>query len=360
MGVLTEKKVALVFPGQGSQAVGMGKDFAESFPDAAEIFDRADRLMGYSISQLCFSGPEDELRQTVNTQPALYVTSAAALTALYSSQSHICKEGSRKFFPSYEGEVENKGLMSPLLVEQEPEEVSQSLLSTKEGLGEILFTAGHSVGEYAALYAAGAFSFETGLALVRRRAELMQEAAEASPGTMAAILGLSSEQVMEVVEKASNAGVVVAANFNSPIQTVISGDQAGVVRACEVAAEMGAKRVVPLNVSGAFHSPLMQSAASRLAEILGAAEIGDPVVPVVANYTADIQTSAAQIRENLAKQITGSVRWVESVQRMLDAGVNAFIELGSGNVLGGLIKRIAPEAEVYSVMDRASLEELLA
>jgi [acyl-carrier-protein] S-malonyltransferase len=298
----------------------MGKDLADSFPAAAEVFERADAALGSPISEICFNGPEDDLKQTINTQPALYVTSAAALAVAY--------PGSQPF----------------------------ALCSLPRQVG---FTAGHSVGEYAALYAAGAFSFETGLKLVRKRAELMQQAAEANRGTMAAILGLAPDQVLEAVEKASGDGLVVAANFNSPIQTVISGDEAGVARASEIASEMGAKRVVPLSVSGAFHSPLMQAAADALADELKLSEITDPAVPVVANYTADFETTAGQVRENLAKQITGSVRWVESVQRMLDSGVDAFIELGSGNVLAGLIKRIAPDAEVYSVGDSASVEAIL-
>ena len=330
MGLLASKKLALVFPGQGSQAVGMGKDLAESFPAAADIFQRADAVLGYSISDLCFNGPEDDLKQTINTQPALYVTSAAAYHAFVGIRP------------------------------QPPSPNSQPLAC-----------AGHSVGEYAALYAAGAFSFETGLQLVRKRAELMQKAGQENPGTMAAVLGLSPEQVQEVVARAcfdklsmkdggamKDGGVVVAANFNSPIQTVISGDEKGVARASEIASEMGAKRVAPLNVSGAFHSPLMQGAADALAEALQSAEISDPAVPVVANFTADVETTAAQVRENLARQITGSVRWVESIQKMLDSGIDAFIELGSGSVLAGLIKRIAPDAEVYSVGDKASVEGL--
>ncbi len=292
------RKVAFVFPGQGSQCVGMGKELAENYAVAADVFKRADAALGYSISELCFNGPEDELKQTINAQPALFVTSAAA----------------------YEVALEN-GLLPA-------------------------FAAGHSIGEYAALYAAGTYTLEEGLRLVRTRARLMQDAAEANPGTMAAILGLSPEQATEAVEKSADAGIVTAANFNSPIQTVISGEAAAVAKASEIASEMGAKRVVPLNVSGAFHSPLMQSAAEALYEALKGAEMCDPMTPVVANYTADFETTAAEVRANLAKQLTGSVRWVESVRRMLDAGAEAFIELGSGNVLAGLIKRIAPEAEI--------------
>ena len=311
MGILASKKIAFVFPGQGSQCVGMGKDLAENFAAAADIFKRADDVLGYSISNMCFNGPEDDLKQTLNTQPALFITSAAAF--------EVAKE--QGFVPA--------------------------------------FTAGHSVGEYAALYAAGVFSFEDGLKLVRTRAELMQKAAEDNPGTMAAILGLSPEQAQEVVGKAASAGVVVAANFNSPIQTVISGEAAAVARASQIASESGAKRVVALNVSGGFHSPLMQGAADALLDVLKVAQVNDPVVQVVANFTADFEKTADEVRANLANQITGSVRWVESVNKMLDAGAEVFIELGSGNVLAGLIKRIAKEAEIYSVSDKASLDAIV-
>lgn len=311
MGVLSTTGAAFVFPGQGSQHVGMGRDLFECFPAARDVFDRADSELGFSISGLCFDGPEEELRRTVNTQPALYAVSCAAVEV------------------------------------------------ARERGTEPVVAAGHSVGEYAALYAAGAFGFEDGLRLVRTRAELMQRAAERHPGTMAAVLGLSPEQVAEAVQRASEAGVVSAANFNSPIQTVISGEPEAVERASQIAGEMGAKRVVALNVSGAFHSPLMQEAADALRDALEEVDIADARVPVAANFTGKLESRADEIRANLALQITGSVKWVDCVGSVLEAGAKAFVELGPGNVLAGLIKRIAPEVKVYPAGDRASFDALI-
>lgn len=305
-----KSKLAFVFPGQGSQSVGMGRDLYELVPVAREVFDAADSVLGFQLSRLMFDGPEEELTRTVNTQPALLVTSVAALRALQS-----------------------KGIQPTV-------------------------TAGHSVGEYAALVAADAIKFEDAVMLVRRRGELMHEAGSTQVGTMAAILGLSSDEVRSAVEKAQQAGIVDVANYNSPVQTVISGSPEGVEEAGRIVKEAGAKRVVPLKVSGAFHSRLMACAAEEMHCELQKAAIGDPKVPVVANVIADYVRNADDVRDALAKQLTGSVRWVESVQRMAVDGASGFIEVGSGTVLAGLIGRIVEGAFVTSVGDTNSLAAL--
>lgn len=304
-------KISFVFPGQGSQGVGMGKDLYDSFPESRAIFDKADEVLGFSLTKLCFEGPEEDLRLTANTQPALFTTSVAALKVL-----------------------ELNGI--------QPEVV-----------------AGHSIGEYAALVAAGALSFEDGVSLVRKRGELMQAAAEEFPGTMAAIIGLSTEKVREACERASEFGIVDVANYNSPGQIVISGEVKAVEAAGGYAKEAGAKRVLPLNVSGAFHSRVMLPAAEKLSKVLAAVSFNDASIPVVANVTADYVKSADEIRESLARQIAGSVRWEESVTRMVNEGVDCFVEVGSGKVLAGLIKRIAGTAQICTVGDAGSLNEFL-
>lgn len=310
MGVLDNKKIAVIFPGQGSQFVGMGQELAQSSPAAAEMFARADDILGVPFTALCWEGPEEELTRTVNTQPALFVASAAAYEV-----------------------AKARGLNAD-------------------------YSAGHSVGEYAALYAAGAFSFEDGLKLVRRRAELMDQAAKASNGAMAAILGLNPDQVKQAAASAVDAGIVVAANFNSPIQTVISGEPAAVEKASAAAKEIGAKRVVPLKVSGAFHSPLMNSAADGMQNVLAESNIVDARIPVAANFTGDFELTAAEIKENLARQVVGTVRWIDCIEKLIFSGVDTFVELGPGNVLAGLVKKIAPQANVYSAGDSASIDAL--
>jgi len=291
---------AFVFPGQGSQCVGMGKDLSETFPSARTLYDQAGRILGYDLADVCFYGPEATLRETRYTQPALYVHSV---------------------------------VVSRLLVE-------------KGMAGEA--AAGHSLGEFPALAHAGAYTFEEGLRLVQARARLMQEAADNNPGSMAAIIGLEAEDVRDLCEEAGRSGMVQPANYNAPGQIVISGTRSGVEGAIRLAGERGAKRAIPLAVSGAFHSPLMQPAAEAFGKILSGVRIGHAAVPVYANVTALPIQNPEEIREELKRQLTHPVRWIETVEKMVQDGVTRFIEVGPGKVLGGLIKRIFPEAEILS------------
>lgn len=307
---MNPNNIALVFPGQGSQKSGMGKDFFDGRPESRDIFERADSVLGRSISRICFEGTEDELRQTCNTQPALFVTSAAMLAAYRAAGG---------------------------------------------GGG---FVAGHSLGEYTALYAAGSLGFEDALRLVQIRADAMEAAGRERPGTMAAILNLDPTKIESVCREASSAGVVVPANMNNAQQIVISGEEAGIDRACELAKAAGAKRALKLNVGGAFHSPLMSSAGEKLAAALSEVVIRPPTLEFVANVSADFLTEPEGIRTSLAEQILKCVRWAESVERMVSAGVTHFVEIGPGSVLTGLIKRISPESGLSNLNSLGSLIEI--
>ncbi len=289
----------------------MGQNICAHSKAARAVFDQADEYLSGKISTLCFYGPEDTLKQTIHTQPALYVTSAAVLAAL-----------------------KEQGVPGPDAV------------------------AGHSVGEYAALLAAGVFDFEVGLSLVSRRAQEMHRAGLAQPGAMAAVLGLTAAQVLEICADAQSAGLVSPANFNGGGQVVISGSPDWVAKASEMAKIAGAKRVLPLNVSGAFHSALMAPAAEAMEYALRDAVLHPAQVPVVANLTAGYETEPDEIRANLAAQIDHPVRWEESVLRLVADGFDVFVEVGSGTVLAGLMKRTAPDVRVYSVGDSAGVQAL--
>lgn len=299
---LDPKTTAFVFPGQGSQAVGMGRDLAHAFPAARQLFDEADALFGFPFSKLMWNGPKDELDQTVNTQPALYIHSIAA----WRTFTHL--------YPDFQ-----------------PASV-----------------AGHSLGELSALTASGALSFADGLKLVRTRGELMKRAGDLNPGGMAAILGVDIPTLDKVCAEASAADEIVqVANDNCPGQVVISGHRPALERAIEGAKAAGAKRALPLAVSIAAHSPLMDSIQAEWNAAVDACAMSDPLVPVVGNVHADMLRTAGQLRADIKAQMQSRVRWTESVGTMQGSGIQAYVEVGSGEVLLGMIKRIDPSASRF-------------
>lgn len=285
-------KIAFVFPGQASQFVGMAKDLYETFDLAKQYFDRADEILGFGLKNICFEGPEEELKKTYVTQPAIFVHSV---------------------------------VVNELLKEQN---------ITAEGV------AGHSLGEYSALVAAGSLSFEDGLKLVQTRGRLMYDSGKNHPGTMAALIGLSEDQVYELCDRLKYEGIIQPANFNSPGQIAISGEVKVIQKAIELAKEMGAKKAVELVVSGAFHSPLMDDARAGLQEALEKTEINDAAIPVYSNVTAQPVSAKDEIRSLLYRQLTSPVLWQKSMENMIADGFDRFYEIGPGKVLTGLLKRI--------------------
>ncbi|WLR53468.1 ACP S-malonyltransferase [Mesobacillus subterraneus] len=297
-------KIAFLFPGQGSQTVGMGQALADSEQSVSETFKKADEVLGESLSTLIFEGPQDRLTLTTNTQPALLTTSIAILN--YFSQFGIKPD----------------------------------------------FTAGHSLGEYSALVASGAISFEDAVYAVRKRGEFMEEAVPNGEGTMAAVLGMDRQKLMDVTETVSAGGKPVQlANLNSPGQIVISGSKSGVEEAAAKAKEAGAKRVIPLDVSGPFHSSLMKPAAERFEAVLDNIAINDAAIPVIGNVTAEPMTEASEFKKRLVEQLYSPVLWEDSVSKMLELGVDTFIEIGPGKVLSGLVKKVDRSAKTYAIYD---------
>lgn len=310
---LDSKTTAFVFPGQGSQKVGMGKELAVAHPEARAIFEEADSILGFALSTLCWDGPEAELNDTINTQPALLVHSIAAL--------RVFQKLNPGFTPAY--------------------------------------VAGHSLGELSAAVAAGALDYAAGVSLTRRRGELMKEAGEKSPGGMAAILGLDIPALDKLCAEASTDGEVVqVANDNCPGQVVISGNSGAVARAIEAAKAAGAKRALPLAVSIAAHSPLMASAQAAFTEAIAASNAQDPLIPMIGNVAAVPLKDAAALRADLQAQLTSRVRWTESIRTMRAAGVRTFVEFGTGSVLTGLLKRIEAETTGIALGEPADFEKL--
>lgn len=300
--------IGLVFPGQGSQSVGMGKALCEAHPHLKQVYDEASTMLGYDVAALCFEGPAETLNLTEHTQPALLVSSIAALRALQPAG------------------------IKPVAV------------------------AGHSLGEYSALVAAGGLSYRDAVGIVQKRGRYMSEAVPAGTGLVAALLGLAADAVKEVCREAASAGVVQAANFNSPGQVVIAGEKAAVERAIEIAKTKGCKKAVPLPVSVPVHTPLMRKAADRLAKDLAAISWSDLLMPLINNAEAKQIVNAADIQPSLVRQLPSSVLWEDSVKAMAAMGVKTFVEVGPGAVLTGLIRRILPDAVTMNVNDPKSLD----
>ncbi len=308
-------KTAFLFPGQGAQAVGMGADIAAALPAAAELFARANEIVGFDLRKVCFEGPADRLNSTTMSQPAIFVTSAALLEVLRASAA------------------------------------GQNLRPD--------VTAGLSLGEYTALYAAGAISFEDGLRLVKRRGEAMQAAADASEGTMVSILGLDEDKVRQLCDEARDSELLEPVNFNCPGQIVVSGTLGACARAEHLAEKYGAIKAIRLEVAGAFHTTLMTPAAQALKQALVRTPISQPAVRTIANITADYYHGPDSVVEGLTRQLTGAILWQKCMERLLADGVEGFYEIGPGRVLTGLMKRINRKTKVTNISDLSSLKALI-
>ena len=305
-------KTAYIFPGQGSQSIGMGKDLFDNFAAAREVFEAADDALGFSLSEMCFSGDEADLQLTANTQPAILTASVAAFHA-----------------------------------------------AMAEGMPEPDFVAGHSLGEYSALVAAGVLDFADAVRTVRKRGTYMQEAVPVGVGAMAAILGLGLEEVEAGCAEAAQGQVCTPANINSPSQIVIAGNAEAIDRACEILKGMGAKRAIKLNVSAPFHCALMMPAQERLASDLKALDYEDLAFPIVQNVDAEINRTSSSVCEKLTQQVSSPVRWLQSVQTMSAAGVSRYVEIGPGKVLTGLVRQIDREVSYANIEDSTSLSNTL-
>lgn len=304
------KKIAFIFPGQGAQVVGMGKDLYDNYEEAKKVFDIANNVLGKSITKLCFEGPEEALKQTINTQPSIVTMSIAALEAFKSQL---------KITPS--------------------------------------FTAGHSLGEYCAMYCSGVMDLETTIKAIQKRAELMSQV---KGGTMAAVLNAPAGSIEKALEEASKIGYVDVANYNSPVQVVITGDENAVSKAGELLLEAGAKRVVPLAVSGAFHSKFLEGASKEFAEFVSDLDLSSASVPVVTNVDGAATISSEDFRNKMPRQICSSVHWTQTIENMIQNGVDTFVEIGPGKVLAGLNKKISSEITTYNIYDKESLETTIS
>ncbi len=307
------KKFAFIFPGQGSQTTGMGLDLYNNYEKAKEVYNTADSVLNKKISEICFNGPDEVLKQTINAQSAIVATSIAAYEAFKS----VCPD----IKPS--------------------------------------FTLGHSLGEYCAMYCSGVMDLATTMKAIQKRSELMDEATKTTKGTMAAILGAKIEDINSSIEEASKIGLVQVANYNDPTQIVITGEIEAVEKACDLIKEKGAKRIVPLTVSGGFHSKLMTSAASAFVDFVKNLELNDAQIPVITNVDAKLTTNKDDFIEKMPAQINSSVMWVQSIQNAIEQGVNTFIEFGNGRVLAGLNRKISSGIKTYNVSDSNSLKAVI-